>query len=238
MHFGEFSFKHISHGSDTVAKQYYSTFSIDENEYEFRTSSLGDYVDLDIIMPVFDSIVNYTKSGYMYAFTNVDAGQVASLVFADKEILEKAVDEGYPCSLPNKKLSFSGKIEWPKFTVVELESQPKTKDLKEAYFKTFQEFKSKGYNVPYLTINRLYIDEIYEDDRINIAIDGWDNSSHDRIEGAIECFNDPLGVVFAYLLVKEYGGKPVLYNSKNEINKALSKEEFMQKVEQSFDKFD
>lgn len=236
--FGEFEFKLIEDGHDDKEKQYYSIFKVGDENYEFRTSSRGDYVDLETILPSLDKIVQKYKSGYEYNFSNADGGQIAIMIFAKTTNLIKAVDEGFPCSLPSGYWKREIDWNWGFYSDVQVEDVPNFEDLKSKYHEVLTNLFSEGYDVPNLTINRIYIDDVFKNNRIDIYVDGGptNSSSNDILDNTIRCFWDASGIILAYTLIKKYNGEPIIYDKTKKKNIQISKEDYLEKVKKALGK--
>ena len=86
---GGFEYKLVKEGQDNSKSQYYTVFEIANTKYEFRTSSEGDYVDLETVMPSLELIAKNNKPDYQYNFSNADGGQIAFLIFLNHQFHHK-----------------------------------------------------------------------------------------------------------------------------------------------------
>jgi hypothetical protein len=235
---GEFEYKFIKEGQDKSKNQYYTVFEVANTKYKFRTSSKGDYVDLRTVIPSLDLITKNNKPDYQYNFSNANGGQVALLIFAKTSELEKAVDEGYPCSIQSGQWRWDKQWKWGVYSDIEVEKVPDFEELKAKYFQTLTELYARGFNVPKLTINRIYIDDIFKKNSVDIVIDGGPmiTSSNKIIGNQIRCFWENWGVLLAYTLVKHYNGQPSLYDKKEMKRIELTQKEYLEKTELAFGK--
>ncbi|WP_157501176.1 hypothetical protein [Lewinella sp. 4G2] len=232
---GDFKFDTIKSGHNTTERFYYYTIKISDKQYEFRTSSRTDWVDLDYIMPVLESIVENHKRTYMYAFSNIDGGQIARLVFSEKEKLALAVDRGFPCSLPHSH--FKVNIDWPHglYSEVKYHEIPNMDELTDEFHKELKYMYNIGLDVPNLNRERIFIGSKYEDDLIEIFIDGgYVSSSTNKIsEDHIQCFWNVSGIILANTLVKNYGYTVRLLDKTTGEYKYLSNVEYANKVQKA-----
>lgn len=235
---GRFEYKFVIEGQDKSKNQYYTVFEIANTKYEFRTSSEGDYVDLETVMPSLELIAKNNKPDYQYNFSNDDGGQIAFLIFAKTSELEKAVDEGYPCSLQSGRWRWEKEWKWGIYSDIKVEKVPHFEELKVKYFQTLTELYALGFNVPNLTINRIYIDDIFKKNSVDIVIDGgpMTTSSNEILGNQIRCFWESWGVLLAYTLVKHYNGQPSLYDKKEMKRIELTQKEYLEKAEVAFGK--
>ena len=235
---GGFECKLVKEGQDNPKSQYYTVFEIANTKYEFRTSSEGDYVDLETVMPSLELIAKNNKPDYQYNFSNADGGQIAFLIFAKTSELEKAVDEGYPCSLQSGQWKWDKEWKWGVYSDIKVERLPEFEELKVKYFQTLTELYSLGFNVPNLTINRIYIDDIFQKKSVDIVIDGGQmtTSSNEILGNQIRCFWESWGVLLAYTLVKHYNGQPSLYDKEEMKRIELTQKEYLEKAEVAFGK--
>lgn len=233
---GEFKYKFVNDGQDKKKQQYYSIYQVADKSYEFRTSSEGDYVDLETVFPRLQQIVKDNKPEYEYNYSNMDGGQIAFLIFAKTLDLMKAVDEGYPCSLESGRWQWDKEWKWGVYSDITLEEIPDFADLKGKYYQTLKELYNEGFNVPKLTINRIYIDDIFKDNSVDIVIDGGlgTTSANDIIGHKVRCFWEGWGVVLAYTLVTRYSGKPTLYDKELNTTTTLTKQEYVTKAKTAF----
>lgn len=238
LNLGGFKYQVLKEGLDKSNNQYFTIISISQKEYEFRTSSLGDYVDLDTIMPSLDSITKNETPKYQYNFSNADGGQIAFLIYIKTDSLKMAIEEGYPCSLPNN--SFKREIDWNwgTYSIVNLTHLPNFDDLLNQYHATLSEIYDLGYDVPNLTIERIYIDDIFKSNSIDIYIDGgpMSTSSNDFSENTVKCFWDGSGLVLGYTLVKVYHGEVILHDKNNKTETKMGTEEYLGLVLKAFGK--
>lgn len=235
---GGFEYKLVKEGQDNSKSQYYTVFEIANTKYEFRTSSEGDYVDLETVMPSLELIAKNNKPDYQYNFSNADGGQIAFLIFAKTSELQKAVDEGYPCSLQSGQWRWDKEWKWGVYSDIKVESVPDFEELKVKYFQTLTELYALGFNVPNLTINRIYIDDIFQKKSVDIVIDGgpMTTSSNKILGNQIRCFWESWGVLLAYTLVKHYNGQPSLYDKEEMKRIELTQKEYLEKAEVAFGK--
>ncbi|WP_153796047.1 hypothetical protein [Foetidibacter luteolus] len=233
---GEFKYKFVSDGQDKSKQQYYSIYQIIDKSYEFRTSSVGDYVDLETVFPSLQQIVKDNKPEYEYNYSNMDGGQIAFLIFAKTTELVQAVDEGYPCSLESGRWQWDKEWKWGVYSDIILEKIPDFADLKRKYYQTLKELYDEGFNVPNLTINRIYIDDIFKDKSVDIVIDGGPGttSANDIIGHKVRCFWEGWGVLLAYTLVTRYNGKPTLYDKELNTTTTLRQQEYVTKAKTAF----
>lgn len=235
---GSFEFELIRDGHDDQELDYYTLVQVQDSTYEFRTSSEGDYIDLDRIFVVLDQVVRDHKPDHAYNLNNTDGGQIACMIFSSKENLKKAVDEGYPCTLENsywpKSLNWSSS----QVPVVDLEEVPESSALKNQYYECLKGLYNADYIVPNLTSPRIYIDDIFKDGKMKIIIDGdLFFSSEAKYEGTtFHCDPDGWGLAFAYMLVKYYDGNPRIYDRDKGNTQNISKEDFIELAESSFGK--
>jgi hypothetical protein len=225
---GSFNPTLVKDGHDKQKNEYFSVFKVGDSTYEFRTSSQGDYVQMETVFPSLEKIAKDNS--------NRDGGQIAYMIFAKRTDLIKAVDEGYPCSLPSGKWKWDKEWKWGVTSEIELDHLPDYNDLKLKYFQTLQDLYSKGYNVPALTINRIYIDDIMNEKSIDIVIDGTPlpTSSNDIKGSTVSCFWESWGVALAYTLIKHYNGKPSLYDKTEKKTTTLTQQEYLTKAETAF----
>ncbi|HEY8893632.1 MAG TPA: hypothetical protein VIM79_02415 [Niastella sp.] len=233
---GSFNPVLVKDGHDKLKKEYFSLFKIGDSTYEFRTSSEGDYVNMETVFPGLEKITKDNKPEYQYNYSNRDGGQVAYMIFAKTTDLIKAVDEGYPCSLPSGEWKWDKEWKWGVTSEIELDQLPDYNDLKLKYFQTLQDLYSKGYNVPVLTINRIYIDDIMNENSIDIVIDGspFPTSSNNIKGRKVSCFWESWGVLLAYTLIKHYNGKPSLYDKTAKKTTTLTQQEYLARAETAF----
>ena len=235
---GDFQYQVVKDGLDKSNNQYFSLIKISEMEYEFRTSSQGDYVDLEIVIPELNNITKNETPEYQYNFSNADGGQIAFLIYANTDSLKMAIEEGYPCSLPNS--SFKREIDWNwgTYSIVSLNHLPKFDDLQNQYHTILSEIYDLGCDVPNLTIDRIYIDDIFKSNSIDIYIDGgpMSTSSNDYSENEVKCFWDGSGLVLGYTLVKVYQGAVTLYDKKNKTKTKIEADEYFNLVLKAFGK--
>lgn len=235
---GGFDSKLIKDGHDESNEQYFSILEISNSRYEFRTSSQGDYVHLETVMPPLELIVKNNKPDYQFNFSNADGGQVAFLIFAKTSDLELAVNQGYPCSLSSGKWRWDKEWQWGVYSDIKVEKLPDYDDLKEKYFQTLTELYASGYNVPNLTINRIYIDDIFNKNSVDIVIDGgpMTTSSNEILGNDVRCFWESWGVLLAHTLIKHYNGQPTLYYKEEKKQIILTQNEYLEKAEFAFGK--
>ena len=233
---GSFNPALVKDGHDKRKNEYFSIFRIGDSTYEFRTSSVGDYVNMETVFPGLQKIAKDNNPEYQYNYSNRDGGQVAYMIFAKTTDLINAVDEGYPCSLPSGEWKWNKEWKWGVTSEIELDQLPDYNDLKLKYFQTLQELYSKGYNVPVLAINRIYIDDIMNENSIDIVIDGspFPTSSNDITGNKVSCFWESWGVLLAYTLIKHYNGKPSLYDKTAKKTITLTQLEYLTKAEAAF----
>lgn len=233
-----FKYEVVKDSLDKSNNQYFSLFKITETEYEFRTSSLGDYVDLETVMPELDSITKNETPEYQYNFSNADGGQIAFLIYAKTDSLKMAIEEGYPCSLPNSSFKREVDWNWGTYSIVSLNHLPKFDDLLNQYHTILSEIYDLGYDVPNLTIDRIYIDDIFKSNSIDIYIDGgpMSTSSNDYSGNEVKCFWDGSGLVLGYTLVKVYQGEVKLYDKKAKTETMIEADEYFNSVLKAFGK--
>lgn len=233
---GEFKYKFVIDGQDKIKQQYYSIYKVDDKSYEFRTSSEGDYVDLETVFPSLQQIAKDNKPEYEYNYSNMDGGQIAFLIFAKTPDLVKAVDEGYPCSLESGRWQWDKEWKWGVYSDITLEKIPDFVDLKRKYYQTLKKLYDEGFNVPNLTINRIYIADIFKDNSVDIVIDGGPGttSANDINDHKVRCFWEGWGVLLAYTLITQYNGKPTLYDKELKTTTALTQQEYLDKAMTAF----
>lgn len=233
---GGLRYKLVSEKQDLIKKQYVSLFSIADKPYEFRTSSEGDYVDLELLLPVLELIAKEHTPDSWYILSNQNGGQIAILLFANSKKLAAAVEEGYPCSLPGSEWRWDDQWKWGVYSEVTLTAIPDLSQLEGCYYETLAELYQQGYNVPCLTRSRLYITDLFKTNSVDILIDGGpETESSNAIAGSkIECFWESWGVLLAYTLVKKYGGRTALYDKTNGTRTILSSAEYLRKAEAAF----
>jgi hypothetical protein len=229
-------YKLIGERHDLTKKQYVSLFSIAGKQYEFRTSSEGDYADLELLLPVLELIAKEHTPNFRYILSNQNGGQIAILLFAQRDMLAAAVEEGYPCSLLDSEWQWDDQWQWGVYSEITLTKIPDLGQLEGHYYETLAELYQQGYNVPRLTRNRMYITDLFKTNSVDILIDGGPDtaSTNDIVGNRIKCFWDNWGVLLAYTLVKKYGGQPSLYNKTTRMRIALPPAEYLHKAEVAF----
>lgn len=231
LHFGEFNYEFIDDGLDSIKKEYYSIYNISDLIYEFRTTALSDWIEYEQIFPALDSITSNLKPEYEYNFSNIDGGQVACLIFGKSQSIDKAVDEGYPCSRPNGRWNEIN-WKWGVYSEVTLKEIPDFDSLLINYHSTIDQLYEAGFQVPRLTINRIYIDTIFNGNSLDIVIDGgpMTTSFNDIENTTFKCFWDGWGILLAYTLITHYEGVPFLYDKTEKVRIELTKEEYLKRV--------
>ena len=235
---GSLRYKLLSERQDEAKKQYVSLFQVGSKEYEFRTSSEGDYVDLETVIPVLELIAKDNTPDFVYTLSNQNGGQSAILLFANSKALAAAVEEGYPCSLPGSEWRWEDQWKWGVYSEITLSRIPDFNQLQTNYYQTLTELYQKGYNVPKLTASRLYITDLFKTNSVDILLDGGPDaeSSNVIVGNKIKCMWESWGVLLAYTLVKKYGGQPALYDKTRMMRTPLSPAEYMRKAEHAFGK--
>ena len=235
---GDFNATFVEEGIDTINKVYYSIFKVNEKQYEFRASSESDFADLEPLFHVLEQIAADNRPGYQYCFSNVEGGQIVTLVFGKTTDLILAVDEGYPCSLPGSQWEW--KEQWNKsvYTHVKLDKIPDFFDLRLKYGLALKELRERRFNVPAVTVNRIYIDDIFRKNAIDVVIDGSPLPVLSAAVNSTEvrCCWETWGVALAYTLVKYYNGRPFLYNKEEKRTIELTQREYLNKAELAFKK--
>jgi hypothetical protein len=233
---GEMPSKFIKDGLDESNKQYYTIYEVAANRYEFRTTTESDYVELENTFQTLELITKKNKPDHQYNFSNADGGQIAYMIFASNDQLKKAVDEGYPCSLPDGQWRWEKQWKWGVYSDITLDSLPDLGELKVKYHQTLSDLHQRGYNVPALTIQRIHIDDILNKQSIDIVIDGGPmiTSSNPFAGGKVRCFWESWGVLLAYTLVKHYQGRPTLYDKEEKKTTSLTPQEYIDKAESAF----
>ncbi|MBO9636453.1 MAG: hypothetical protein J7578_25350 [Chitinophagaceae bacterium] len=233
---GKFKPQSIKDSHDIPQQQYLTIITLQGKSYEFRTSTKGDYVDLETVFPTLEAITKDLTPGFEYNFSNLDGGQIAFLIYARSSDLVNAVNEGYPCSLNSGKWDWKDQWQWGLYSNIELKEIPDLAGLRINYHKTLQELYNKGYKVPNLTLPRIYIDDLFKKSTIDIIIDGNPSttSSNDITGKQIRCFWDGWGVALAYTLIKYYDGQPSLYNKKEKNTINISQAGYLKKAEAAF----
>jgi hypothetical protein len=235
---GAFQYTNLNHGLDSTENEYFSLFEILNEKYEFRTSSEDDYVDLTSIMSNLERLVNRTKPEYQYNLSNKVGGQVAYLIFAKTETLQKAVDEGYPCTLPTASWNLQKEWQSGTYSDIKLDKVPDFEDLKKKYIQTITELYEKGFNVPKLTIQRIYIDDIFKDGSLDVIIDGalFNSSLTEINDKTIRCSWYSWDVLLAYTLITKYNGLPTMFIEEQSKYFEISSEAYIEKAELAFGK--
>ena len=233
---GGFKPQNVKDGHDLAKKQYYTTIVLNGKTYEFRTSSEGDYVDLETVFPALQQITKDLRPEFEYNFSNRDGGQVAFLIFAKSSDLISAVDEGYPCSLESGKWTWDKQWKWGVYSDIELDIIPDFADLKLKYHQTLKELYEKGYNVPNLTLQRIYMDDIFKKNIIDIVIDGGPSTTsfNDIVGKKVRCYWEGWGVALAYTLIQHYNGKPTLFDKEERKTTPISPSEYLKRAESAF----
>lgn len=232
-----FKYQFNKDGLDKLTNQYFTKFKVFDDEYEFRTSSLRDYVNLETVMKSLDSIVKNETPKYQFNFSNIN-DQAAYLIYAKTDSLRLAIDEGYPCSLPNN--SFKQKLNWTggTYSIVTLSKIPNFKKLLKQYHKSLTEIYNLGYDAPIIRIKRIYMGDIFKNNSIDIYIDGGaiNTSSNKFSDNQVKCFWDGSGLVLGYTLVKHYHGQVVLFDKTSKIESKIKGEDYLELVLKAFGK--
>lgn len=235
---GGYDYEVSIQGLDSVEKEFYSIFNVQGKQYEFRTTALSDWVEMEQIIPALDSITKNNKPSYEYNFSNIDGGQAACMIFGKTENILKAVDEGFPCNVESGRWNKEFEWNWGVYSDVRVDTIPNMKELKIKYHVTLADLYSRGYDVPNLTLERIYIDKILNEETIDIVIDGgpMTTSFNDIVGSEIRCFWEGWGVALAYTLIKHYDGEPSLYDKKEKKRVLLKKHEYIVLAETAFGK--
>lgn len=230
---GGFAIDSVQHSTNPDDSLYRSTLFLRGNAFTF--SSSGDYVDLDGLMPVLDSLTRKLAPLYAFRMANPPYDQTVDMLYATAADFKKAVDEGFPCSLEDSYDAWKAREVWPSrvYTDVRVQEIPSFPDLQAKYGQALQDLHSRGYRVPLLTKNRIYIADMFSEHMVDIFIDGRDISGPNKIKGnKVQCFGDNWGIALAYTLVKYYQGMPVVYNRNTRKHLKYKREAYLRAVEQ------
>ena len=236
---GNFQIEYIEDGHDMKNEEYYTIVTLGQKEYEFRTSSKTDWIDLEQIMAMLKNMTTQLKPEYAFEVTNTPYDQTAIMVFAKKDDLQKAVDEGFPLSLATGYWDF-GCLQWHNriYVDVELSELPNHEIIHLKYYETLQNLYKRGFCVPDLTQQRIYITDLFKRKCIDITIDGnMAVSSNDLTDNGVRCFQDGWGIILAYTLVKEFNGKPSLFNADDKEITDLTSNQLIAKIEESIKRY-
>lgn len=232
-----FNYQFIQDGHDTLSNQYFTKFIVFDQEYEFRTSSLGDWVNLETIIPSLENIANKETPGYQFNLSNT-TDQSACLIYARTDSLRLAINEGYPCSLPDN--SFKSEINWEDgmYSIVTLAKIPKFKGLLKRYHKSLTELHHLGYDVPNIALKRIYIGSLFDENSFDIYIDSSQvpRSSNEFTENRVKCYWDGSGLILGYTLVKYYEGQVALFDKFNDVETKIETEKYLDLVLEAFGK--
>lgn len=232
---GGFTIDSVQHSTAPDDNLYHSTLFLQGNAFTFSTSALDDYVDVDGLMPVLDSLTRKLAPLYEFRMANPLYDQTVNMLYATAAGFVKAVDEGFPCSLKDSYEAWKSWEVWPScaYTDVRLKEMPLFPGLQAKYGQALHDLYSRGYRVPSLTKNRIYITDMFSEDMVDIFIDGRDISGPNKIKGnKVRCFGDNWGIALAYTLAKYYGGTPVVYNKDTRQHLKYKPEAYLQTVEQ------
>ncbi|WP_152981558.1 hypothetical protein [Hymenobacter sp. AT01-02] len=234
---GQFPAVCVEDGLDTRTQEYFTRLYIRGQQYEFRTSAEGDYVNLDKVMPMLQTIAREQQPTHTFEIIHPPYDQTGIVIFAALTDLQEAVDRGYPCSLPSSHWVWQ-KHEWPwgVYSDVTVDHMPELSELQTRYYQTLHQLYTAGYNVPQLTAERIYLTDMFEQGKIDICIDGSNHTSFNDVltGGKVRCFWEGWGVVLAYTLVQHYGGQPALYNKTSRQVTRLTPSAYLRQAEVAF----
>lgn len=219
---------------DSKENKYKTVFLIENKEYVFETSSLGDYIDFDKNYQLLKDIAKNTKSDCTFEIPWFPDDQSMSIVFAPKETLEKAINEGFPLTIEGQEWKWSNTYIWDDVVEMKTDIEKPIEQNKFRYqmVKTVNQLISSGINIKPITLNRVYLTCLYKSDRIRVIVDGnsFLHSSCQVNRNSIISNNEFWNVIFQYMLAENYGNNSLELTLKNGVTKIISVEDLKLKI--------
>jgi hypothetical protein len=232
---GDFKPVEIRDGHDTIRNQFYTIVKLNNKLYTFRASASEPSADPELFFPALFEIPLDNRIGYLFSFSNYKEGYEHRLIFAKIDKLLKAVNEGYPSNGAEGPWKLKKEWEWDTYFSIHLPKVPAPSAVREKYHQTLMELYNKGLKVPPLNYQRIYLDNIFNQDEYNIIIDG--NAPYretgEIYDNAVRCSCTPYSLVLAYTLVKHFNGKPIPSKNSQKLSN-ISSAEFFNKAEITF----
>lgn len=203
----------INEYHDSVSNKYKATYLIEDKEYSFETSSIGDYIDFDKNFDLLNEIASNTKSNCIFEIPWFPGDQSMSIVFAPMDTLEKAINEGFPLTISGKEWKWNNNNEWKNIKSIQTQiNKPLTREkFRQQMVQTTNELIKSGIKIRPITLDRIYITCLYESNRVHVIVDGNDflHSSCEISKNSVESNAEFWNVIFQYMLSLEYGNKKV-----------------------------
>lgn len=224
----DFKFLPEVHLADSA--RYELTLNFRGADFHFKTSSQAQRFEIFPNLEELNRIAKRFYPDYQFREANHPNNHITIILFAKTTDLEKAVQEGFPCTLEQWKWkSYS----WKKgiHPVIDLNQLPSEEALKETVLQELAEATEKGYSVPALDIPQIYLTDMAENDLLHIVINGASKSLNIIRNNSIHCNDDPWGLFLAYCLVKKHQGKVKLENPVQRKWKKVEENNFLQQIE-------
>lgn len=211
---------------------YLATFIIHQKRYQFKTSTLGDYIDFEHNIHELNKIATDHLSDSEFRIPNYPGDQFLMVIFSNKDNLIKAVKEGFPCTI--QKWQWANQ-QWPLgiSVIVTLDQFPDEAILNQQYFQTMQNLHQKQFNISIFDQRQIYISDLFGNGLVCIMVNNALPFTNLRRDAKIRCDHSPWGILLAYVLVKHFKGVPTLRNGSKKKIKPIKPSDFLNMVEKA-----
>lgn len=226
----------VAEYQDTVSEQYKAVFLIAGKEYAFETWADMDYMETDANFELLKAIASDlgTQKVFEIPWTG---DQSTSLVYASRERLKRAVEDGFPLTIAGEEWYWKNDSEWEQVKSLEVSINKglNKKRLRNRIIETIEELKGSGLNLRSINLNRMYLACLSEQGTWYIVVDGDDSYLRplEISDDLVASSTDYWSVLFQYVIAKEYGNGTVTLTLKNGQQEVINTESLLEKIERS-----
>ena len=230
----EIKYEIIREYHDDESKQFRTVFLIEGKEYEFETSSQTDYIDFDWNFKLLKRIAEDTESDNVFDIPWFPGDQTMTIVFAPREVLAKAIDEGFPLTLEGEAWRWNHRAEWKDISriIVPFHQELEQDKFRQQMLETVADLNRKDQLILPITLERIFITCLYDNARLHVIVDGNDlmNSSCELEGNTISGYPDLWNVLFLYMISNHYGKGELDLVLRNGDSQTISSKELKEKI--------
>ncbi len=206
------------------------TLNFKGESFYFHTPIQGEKIIIGPILKELNRLASRFYPDHSFAVPNYPNNHLSILLFSEKEILEKAVKDGFPCTLSTSNWENNN---WKKgiYPVIQIQQFPNEAEIKNMLLENLKRWSAKGYQVPQLQASQIYVTEMGENGLLHIVIDGASTSLNLQKGNWLHCDDEPWGIFLAYCLIKKNSTALRLEKPVRRQWKQIAPAEFLEKAE-------
>ncbi|MEL7531976.1 MAG: hypothetical protein AAFN10_11735 [Bacteroidota bacterium] len=157
-------------------------FKVNQRDYRYRTEANSDWVNIEGLEKVLGYIAEDLAPADTFVFPFWPGDQSADVLFGKKEDFADAFWAGFPMNGPGVHWRLGQRlVEGANYYHLAVERSPSEQEVEEFLLQAIAELDRKGFAIPALNRDRIYISDIFKEQQLILCINGEIGNSHIKL---------------------------------------------------------